>query len=171
MYKIINHLYVGPISMLDFAREFGMSILGACKYPLHQQHARLSGSNKEGYLSISKDEPEYYFSEREHALYCNLVDARSAEYIPDVIIERALKFISDELEQNRKVFITCNAGTSRSPSIAFMYLITEGYFTLCDTFEEAIRFFKKKYPLYAPNKGFYDYTKRFFDKNKGTIII
>lgn len=167
MYRIIENLYVGPISMLGFAKECGMSILGACKYPLHQQNARLSGKQVDGYLRIPKNEPEYYFAEREHALYCNLIDANDKKYIPDVIIERALRFISDEITQGKKVFIVCNHGVSRSPSIAFMHLIREGYFDRCATFEDAFKQFKSKYPMYNPNKGFYDYTEMFFYKERG----
>lgn len=163
MYKIIDKLYVGPLSAIQFAKECNFSVLGACKYPLHRQNARLKDADKDGYLTISKNEPEYYFAEREHALYCNLVDAEDMKYIPDVIIERALKFISDEIADGKNVFVVCNNGVSRSPSIAMMYLIREGYFDLCGTFEEAVKRFKTKYPMYSPNIGFYDYTKRFFE--------
>lgn len=169
MYKVIENLYVGTISVLPFAKECGMSILGACKYPLHQQNARLAGSSRDGYLKISKSEPEYYFAKREHALYCNLIDAKDEKYIPDVIIERALRFISDEIAQERKVFIVCNHGASRSPSIAFMYLIREGYFDRCNKFEDAYKIFKSKLPIYQPNEGFYNYTRNFFYKEKGAV--
>lgn len=167
MYKIINNLYVGPLSVLPFARECKFSILGCCKYPLHQQNARLKGATKDGYLRINKDEPEYYFAEREHALYCNLVDAKDMEHIPDIIIERALRFIADEILQGGVVVSVCNSGISRSPSIAMMYLIREGYFDDCDTFEESVKRFKSKYPMYSPNRGMYDYTKNFFYKEIG----
>lgn len=166
MYKIINNLYVGPISTVPFAKECNFSILGACKYPLHQQNARLSGASKDGYLKISKSEPEYYFAERDHALYCNLIDEESMQHIPDIIIERALKFIADEIADGRNVLVVCNNGVSRSPSIALMYLIRAGYFDLCYTFDDAVNRFKTKYPMYSPNKGMYDYTKRFFEKYK-----
>lgn len=163
MYKIINNLYVGSVSVLPFAKECNFSVLGCCKYPLHQQNARLTGASKDGYLKIDKSEPEYYFAERDHALYCNLIDADDMKYIPDVIIERALKFISDEIADGRAVVAVCNNGISRSPSVALMYLIREGYFDLCANFEEAVKRFKTKYPMYSPNRGFYDYTKRFFE--------
>lgn len=166
MYKIINNLYVGPLSALPFAKECGFSILGCCKYPLHQQNARLAKADEDGYLSISRDEPEYYYAEREHALYCNLVDSKDMDHIPDCTIERALNFIPDEISQGRKVFVTCNSGISRSPSIVMMYLIREGYFDLFDTFEEAVKQFKMKYPMYSPNRGFYDYTNDFFYKER-----
>lgn len=166
MYKIINDLYVGPVSTLPFAKECGFSILGCCKYPLHQQNARLKGASKDGYLKISKSEPEYYFAERDRALYCNLIDADSMEYIPDIIIERALKFIQDEIADGRNVLVVCNNGVSRSPSIALMYLIRSGFFDARYTFDDVLKVFRKIYPLYSPNKGMYDYTKRFFEKYK-----
>ena len=164
MYKIINNIYVGPVSTVLFAKECGFSILGCCKYPLHQQNARLTGASRDGYLKIPKTEPEYYYAERDHALYCNLIDADDMKYIPDVIIERALKFIADEISDGRKVLAVCNNGVSRSPSIALMYLIREGYFDSSYTFDEVLKIFRKKYPIYQPNKGMYDYTKQFFEK-------
>lgn len=166
MYKIINNLYVGPASTVPFAKECGFSVLGACKYPLHQQNARLSGASKDGYLKIGKPEKEYYFAERDHALYCNLIDTESMEYIPDVIIERAIKFIADEIADGRNVLVVCNNGVSRSPSIALMYLIKAGFFDARYAFEDVLKVFRKIYPLYSPNKGMYDYTKRFFGKYK-----
>lgn len=137
---------------------------------MHQQNARLKGASKDGYLKIGKSEKEYYFAERDHALYCNLIDADSMEYIPDAIIERSLKFIADEIADGRNVLVVCNNGVSRSPSIALMYLIKAGYFDLCATFEDAVKRFKEKYPMYSPNKGMYEYTKSFFDKYKEKFI-
>lgn len=166
MYKIINKLYVGPVSTVQLAKECNFSVLGCCKYPLHQQNARLSGASKDGYLKIAPSEPEYYFAERDHAVYCNLIDAESMEYIPDVIIERAIKFIADEIADGRNVLVVCNNGVSRSPSIALMYLIRAGFFDARYTFDDVLKVFCKKYPMYSPNKGMYDYTKRFFEKYK-----
>lgn len=169
MYKIINNLYVGPVSTVPFAKECNFSVLGCCKYPLHQQNARLSGASKDGYLKIGKSEKEYYFAERDHALYCNLIDAGSMEYIPDVIIERSLKFIADEIADGRNVLVVCNNGVSRSPSIALMYLIRYGYFNgyfgRIYTFDDVLKVFRKIYPLYSPNKGMFDYTKQFFERH------
>lgn len=166
MYKIINNLYVGPVSTVPFAKECNFSVLGACKYPLHQLNARMEGMNRDGYLKVNKHGKEYYYAERDHALYCNLIDADSMQYIPDIIIERALKFIADEIADGRNVLVVCNNGVSRSPSIALMYLIRAGFFDARYTFDDVLKVFRKIYLLYTPNKGMYDYTKRFFERYK-----
>lgn len=165
MYKIINHLYVSKVEAILLAEQANFSILGCCKEPLHRKHARVRGSNKEGYItkSIPQDEPEYFFAERDHALYCNLVNSYKADLIPDNVIQRALQFIDDELLQDRNVLVVGNRGESRSASIAFMYLISSGYFSECKTFNEAYAKFHRIYPLYSPEKGFYEYTERFFN--------
>lgn len=167
MYKIIDNLYVGTVKCVPIAEEAGFSILGACKDPLHRQHAKLSGSDVEGYItkSMPKNEPEYYYAEREHALYCNLIDADVPKYIQDNVISRALCFIEAEIRQGRNVLIVCNKAQSRSPSIAFMWLIVNGYFKDIQKYEDAVlRFTKEFYPLYNPAAGIYEYTMDFFNK-------
>lgn len=171
MKKIIEGLYVGTIDDIAAAQENGFSILGACKEPLHRRYARLRGADRDGYLgrAMPKDEPEYLYAEREHALYCNLVDAEGPKYISDEIIDRALRFIDEEHEQGRNVLIVCNKAESRSPSIAFMWLIRnvdEGWRDM-RSFESAIAFFREYYyPLYNPGEGFVEYVKRFWEAYK-----
>lgn len=171
MKSIIEGLYVGTVDDIAAARDNGLSILGACKEPLHRRFARLRGADRDGYLgrAMAKDEPEYLYAEREHALYCNLVDAKDPKYISDEIIDRALRFIDEERGQGRKVLIVCNKAESRSPSIAFMWLIRskdESWRDMSD-FESAVAFFKKYYyPLYNPGAGFAEYVKTFWEKSK-----
>lgn len=165
MYRIIPRLYVGPIDMLELARERGYAIVGACKYPLHQMNARLSDQDKDGYLKITPDEPEYYYAKREHAIYLNLINGDKKDYISDKMINAALEFIDFHRKYNENVFITCNKGRSRSPSIALMYLIWTGYFSDLTEFSEVEKAFKHLYPPYMPNKGINEYTRDFFYKN------
>lgn len=165
MYRIVSGLYVGPIDMLDLAKERGYAIVGACKYPLHQMNARLSGQDKDGYLKITPDEPEYYYAKREHAIYLNLIDGNKKDYISDKMIDAALEFIDFHRRYKENVFITCNMGTSRSPSIALMYLIKLGYFSGLSDFFEVEKEFKRLYPPYKPNKGINEYTRDFFYKH------
>lgn len=167
MYKIIPRLYVGTVKCVLLAESVDFSILGVCKDPLHRQHAKLIGSEKEGYVtkSIPKDEPEYLYAERDHALYCNLIDAPDHRYIPKEIIERCLKFISDEIADRRSVIVVCNRAESRSPSIALMWMIRNGYFDnlLKYSFDFLISEFMKYYPMYNPGIGFLEYTRLFWE--------
>lgn len=168
MYKIANHLYVGGIE--EFKMWKGMpsiSILGACKEPLHRTYARLQGSDKDGYLgkAMPKDEPEYLWAERPHALYCNLIDVDDIKYISDDIINRALKFIDDEIAQDRDVLIICNKAQSRSPSIALMWLMTQPKaFNIDNDYADVYDEFKSVYYWnYQPSKGFFEYTRKFWN--------
>lgn len=171
MHKIIGGLYVGTVEDAEMVRGNGFSILGACKEPLHRRHARLRGADRDGYIgrAIPKDEPEYLCAERNHALYCNLVDAKDPKYISDKIIDRALKFINDERDKGRKVLIVCNNAESRSPSIAFMWLIyNEGEkWREIGDYESAVSFFKKYYySRYNPGNGFSEYVRNFWEAYK-----
>lgn len=173
MYKIFENLYIGSLndmyeSLANWNGTFDkeISICGVCKEPLHRRKARLQGSNVDGYIgrAMPKNEPEYLYAEREHALYCNLIDVDDKKYIPDQIIDRALRFIEDELSLGRSVFIVCNKGESRSPSIAFMYLIDKDMFDKSLSFDEVEQDFVLRYcNVYKPRKGFRDYTKNFWE--------
>lgn len=169
MRKIIDGLYVGTVDDIEIAnRSENFSIIGACKDPLHRKHARISGATHEGYVgrAMPKSEPEYLYAERDHALYCNLIDAPEEKYIPDEIIQKCIKFINNEHNDDRNVLIVCNKAESRSPSIAFIWMISQGAFNAGD-FDTAIGMFRDNfYPEYCPGKGMFDYTKKYWEMNK-----
>lgn len=167
--RIVDRIHVGIVEDIPFAEQMNYSILGACKEPLHRQHARLQGADEEGYLgrAMPKDEPEYLFAEREHALYLNLIDARDMKYIPDECINKALEFIDQEIEQGRNVLIVCNKAESRSPSIALMWWIRNGDFELFENSYDIISWFKNNvYKNYNPSNGMRDYLNKFWEEYK-----
>lgn len=168
MQKIVEHLYVGTADEAPYVKDFGWSILGACKEPLHRQNARLQGAEQDGYVgrAMPKDEPEYLWAEREHALYCNLIDTPNPEYIPDDIINKCLQFIDKELTLGQNILVVCNKAESRSPSIVFMWLINQGVFDTSECWEEAFKSFKNIYSEYQPGNGFLEYTKTYWIKHK-----
>lgn len=170
MTKIFENLFVGTVSDIGFTAYafIPYSILGACKEPLHRSHARLRGKCYDGYTgrAIPKDEPEYYFAERDHALYLNLIDARDPAYIPDICIEKAIEFIEKETLEGRNVLIVCNKGESRSPAIAFLYLVTKGIIN-CSSFSEALDLFVDSfYPYFNPGNGILGYYQKYFERLK-----
>lgn len=170
MNKIVEHLYVGTVDWIPLAEQHGFSILGACKEPLHRQHARLQGASEEGYItrSMPKNEPEYLYAERNHALYLNLIDAPDMKYIPDACIEKALDFIDKEMADGRNVLIVCNKAESRSPSIALMWMMRNNYFRGDESFALVQSVFRDKIfcPFYNPRKGMMDYVENFWNKHK-----
>ena len=173
MKQIIENLYVG--SMEDYnALGPGIlcySLLGACKEPLHRRYAKIQGAEQEGYTgrSMPKGEPEYLFAHRSHALYLNLIDARTMDFIPKPVIFEGLKFISKERHEGRKVLIVCNKGESRSPAIAFMYLMLCGRISadLFRKFEDAENYFRENYyPEYNPGNGIREFTEYYYLEEK-----
>lgn len=168
MKKIIDRLYVGTVADVGFTIQTSCeySILGACKEPLHRTNARLSINNYDGYVgrAMPKDEPEYYYAEREHALYLNLIDAKEAAYIPDICINKALEFIEKEIAEGNNVLVVCNQGRSRSPAIAFLYLLKTGIIR-CPTFQEAFNLFQDSfYKDFSPGAGILEYIKGYWEK-------
>lgn len=150
----------------EFDVEF--SFIGAAKYPWHKEHAKMDGSDCEGYegKAMPKDQKEYLYAEREHALYCNLIDAKDPAYIPDEIISKCLDFIQKEMQNDRKVLICCNQGESRSPSIALMYMIEDGFFDDCNGIYNVLKRFDALYPIYKPGNGMSQKVIEFWRKYK-----
>lgn len=169
MEPINKQLYVGTVD--DFHAivnncppDARWSILGACKEPLHRKYAKIQGADYSGYVgrAMPKDEPEYLFAKREHALYCNLIDAPDMKYIPDEIIHECIKFIDTEMDKGRKVLIVCNKAESRSPSIALMWLIHIGTFNFLPEDKIIDYFTRAVYSNYKPSKGFQDYVLKYW---------
>lgn len=166
MHKILGYLFVGTASEVPIALDNGFSILGVCKDPLHRQHARMRGAEKEGYITkaLPKDEPEYLWADRGHELYCNLIDAADVKYIPTPLINRALQFLDKEMRAGNRTLIAGNHAESRPPSIALMYLISLNAWKPENSFQEIVEIFTRKYyPFYNPSKGMLEYTKRFWE--------
>lgn len=66
--------------------------------------------------------------------------------LPDII-----PILLNALQDNKKILIHCQAGMSRSASVAIA--LVAKYDTL--TFTEALRYVKEKRPIVKPNEGFY----------------
>lgn len=166
MIKVIDGVFVGIPSDIPTAKDTGFSILGVCKDPLHRKHARVTGAEKEGYItkSLPKEEPEYLWADRGTELYCNLIDAKDVKYIPKIVITRALQFLYGQRALGNRVLIVCNKAESRSPSIALMYMIGINTWSPELNFQEVLEnFVTKYYPFYNPGGGMLEYTKRFWE--------
>ena len=149
MYKICNNLYVGSdMRYKSIRNEKDWCVIHACKEPYHRQLLRYTSRG------CPSSHPEYYFAERDNILYLNLVDANDVDYIPQVVIDKAIDFIKKHISKY-KVLVHCNQGYSRSPSIALLYLRYTGQMNL--PIEQAYTKFKEIYPKFQPNKGMNDY--------------
>lgn len=117
----------------------------ACKEPYHRAFV---GYHAQG---APKGHPEYLISQRGNRLALNLVDAADPKFIPLAVIDAALDFIDQNIE-NKKVFCHCNMGLSRSPSLVFYFLHKRrGMFN--GPVMAEIEEFKKIYPNFSPGAG------------------
>lgn len=147
MVEITKNLYVGDDN--DFKTiDDGWYIIHACKEPYHR---RLLGYTTRSCPMCD----EYYYAERDNILYLNLVDAKTIEYIPKIVINKAIDFIENNINEH-KILLHCNKGESRSPSIGLLYLNKIGAIHENNPLV-GIDEFRKTYPNYKPNPGMFQY--------------
>lgn len=149
MEKIGNlNLYVGTKEEYSSAKAQGMKIVCALNrangYVTHQSEVGWQGRG------CNPNNPHYYFKETDDAIFLNMIDGDNPKYVNDVMINPALNFIKNNLEQGFTVFVYCSLGESRSPSIALMYLLENGLISTENAIEE---FRDNYYSKYAPKYG------------------
>ncbi len=162
--EIYTNLYLGGqddieafATLVEGRSNSEFCILSAAKEPWHRRALGYTGR------SAPKTHPEYLYAHRPSRLILNLVDAReeNARYIYDEILHTAVDYI--EANKDKLVFVHCNEGKSRAPSIVLMYFLKHTQaMEQCDTFEEVEGLFKSWYPEYAPN-GIRVKVKEFWD--------
>jgi len=154
MKEIYPNLHIG--SQDDYENivrhQEGWFVIHACKEPYHRQALRYTGR------SAPKEHPEYLFAYRGNHLILNLVDAHDPAYIPEEIIDEAIKAIGMNIV-NQKVFVHCNQGQSRSAVIGLLYLNKIGEID-AEVFEEGENAYLQLYPWYNPGNGMRVYAKQ-----------
>lgn len=159
MVEIWPGLHVG--NELDYENtvrhQTGWSVVHACKEPYHRGAL--------GYRTplVSEAHPEALVARRGARLMLNLVDMPDPAYIPKQAIDAALAFIHEALGAGQRVLLHCNQGSSRSPTIAFLYLVAHTGRFATQTFEEAALEFRVLYPGYAPALGMYEFARQHFE--------
>lgn len=147
MINIYKTLWIGSEddlvkSVIDWKQ---WAVVHACKEP---HHRRLLGYTTK---AAPKDHKEYLFARRHNELFLNLVDAPKPEFISDKIISEALEFIHLNILAEKNVFVHCNQGESRAPTIGLLYLIWIHY--LSGNLEGILKMFQEIYPKYKPGMG------------------
>lgn len=87
----------------------------------------------------------------------NLVDAADPRYFWDCTINTGLQFITDRMAAGDPILVHCNAGVSRSPSIALLWMWEHGF--LDKEFQYVTAQFRNLYRDYMPGNGVYLYLK------------
>lgn len=163
MEKVVNNLYVGGDA--DYERlkgKNGWSFLRCCKEGPggHRDtcgYIGLGAPKGPNYLSILKDE----------LMALNFIDANDPNYIPGEMVSKGLKFVDDRLTAGDKVLVACNAGHSRGPTTAMLYLRSIG--DLVGNFIASERIFRTLYPHYDPGIGVRQFARSNWDRFENSI--
>lgn len=150
MIEVSPNLFVGNQSDYEELPDgHDFVIIHACKEP---HHRRALGYTTPG---APKDHAEYLWCYRKGDLILNIVDVADPRFIAKPMIDEAVKFARDHLAAGRKVFVHCNQGRSRSPTIAMLIMAPEMH----EAFTRAEMDFRKVYPLHDPARGIHTFAK------------
>lgn len=147
MENIYPHLFVGDDNDYEKIKDKpGWVALRCCKYGPggHQQtlgYTTKSAPHGKNYLSVD--------ALRRRAL--NYIDVSDPNFIPIPMIEKGLEFIDKRLLAGDNVLVACNAGHSRGPTTALLYLRAIG--DLTGNFHFSERKFRALYDKYDPGIG------------------
>lgn len=141
MIEVTTNLFVGDELAFDgkVKHESDWAVVHACKEPYHRQALGYTGRG------APKTHPEYLVAQRDERLILNLVDADDPAYIPKEIMDAALLFIEDKLQNGKRVLVHCNQGMSRSAGIALLFLAKAGRLSQSN-YLEAEQEFMSLYP-------------------------
>ncbi|WP_051418465.1 dual specificity protein phosphatase family protein [Mesoplasma seiffertii] len=90
----------------------------------------------------------------------NIVDIHDVNYLSERPFVAGLKFLIENEESD--IYVHCQLGVSRSPSLVFIYLVTQK-FIKADNFSDAIvEFIDNFYPYMKLNQGVFDFLKTHF---------
>ena len=104
------------------------------------------------YHSLGAPKDAHYLWVRKGNLEAlNLLDLEDPDFIPKQVIDEGLKFIKERMDAGDKVLVACNAGHSRGPTMALMYLREIGEYP--ERFRTAESKYRAFYPKYDPNSG------------------
>ena len=150
MIEIYKNVFVGNSNDYEWNKyESDFYFIQACKEPYHRQALGYIGR------AISNTHPEYLFAYRDNRLILNIVDTDSDKYFSNILFEKSIEFLDENLKDKNKILIHCNQGLSRSPSIGLLYLAVKNKISN-KSFWDAEKDFVELYPDYEP-KGIKGY--------------
>jgi len=159
MKEITNSLYIGRLlDLQNFSLEDD-----AIVHATQTTHYQIMGWNRTT-NKPDKNHPNYIIWENNNRLSLNWVDGPAHLYKwsgPGTFI-RILDFIESWIE-NRKVFIHCDQGFSRSPTLGLLYLSKRLKIIPDETFLSAKKEFLNIYPIYNPS-GIANYVNQYWNE-------
>ena len=158
MKEVYNNIYVGATEDYEALLTAHAGSLGewafiiAARDPYHRREVGWTGRG------CPKDNPEYLYAYRDNPcrIVLNMLDGKSAEWIPDLLVGAALIFAKSYYREGRKLLFVCNQGHSRGPGLALAFLrrycwqedlLQMGYV------ESKAMFTKTNYPDFLPGTG------------------
>jgi hypothetical protein len=155
MFKVYERLFIGDESEC-FDNKIGWAIVHACKSPCHQRAVGYRGS-------LPSNHPNYLVLERRDNLFLNMIDPTQPLFMMPLFIE-FLRFAKEQWESGKNVFIHCNKGESRAPSLALLFLAKEIKSIRSASYDQAREDFIKLYPAYTPGTGIQTYLRNNWEK-------
>lgn len=147
MENVLNSLYVGDDADYEKIKDkTGWSCLRCAKCG--------PGGHQEtlGYTTLGAPQGPNYLSVRKgHRTALNFIDVNDPNFIPVKMIETGLAYIDQRIKAGDKVLVACNAGHSRGPTTAMLYLRAIG--ELPGNFISSERIFRTLYRKYDPGEG------------------
>lgn len=147
MENIIKNLYVGDDNdYLKIKDKPEWKALRCCKYG--------PGGHQEtlGYRTLGAPKGKNYLSVDQHNRRAlNFIDPHDPNLIPIDMIVKGLEFIDKSLAAGDKILVACNAGHSRGPTTALLYL--RSIDELTGNFVRSENVFRTLYPKYDPGEG------------------
>jgi hypothetical protein len=151
--EIIDGLWLGSDLGVPEMKRRGYARLACCKDGPDGHRTML------GYTTLGAPKgKDYLFARRGDWMALNLFDAADKTMIPDKVIDVGLAFIKEQhKDAGKKIFVHCNHGHSRSPSIVMMYLHMIG--ELSQGYKQARHVFQTIYPKFSPGQGMLDHIR------------
>jgi len=158
MTNIIGDLYVGDDADYEKIKDRGdWRSLRCCKEGPGGHRDSL------GYTTpgAPKDSPEYLAAMKRNRMALNMIDPDDPNLIPEAMVKEGLQYVQKKLAHGDKVLIACNAGHSRGPTTAMLYLRSIG--ELPSNFISSERVFRTLYPKYDPGLGVRQFARSHWD--------
>lgn len=147
MEQIIHNIFVGDDKDYEAVKgDSEFRIVRCCKYGPGGHQDTL------GYHTLAApDGPDKYWVKARCRFALNLLDLDDHNFVPMDAILLALDYAKAQLLDGKKVLFACNAGHSRGPSTALMFLRSIG--EMPSGFMQSEKIFRTLYPKYSPAQG------------------
>lgn len=153
MFQVAPRILIGDAQDCSEFEFSGYTVVHACKFPCYME---IVGRQ------LDSEHPDYLYKEKNGHLYLNIIDSEK----PLFRIEQFyyfLDFAIRKYKENNTLFIHCNMGQSRSPSLALLLMANLGILSRASYIDASFEF-KKIYPAFLPGDGIQTFLRRNWEK-------